>query len=200
MSLPPPRPFRPDRAALAAAYGKAVPDLIAPGLDVLIVGINPSVYSAAIGHHFGRPGNRFWPALHLGGLTPRLLSPFEEAELLACRVGITNIVARATNRADELDDAELVAGAAVLADKVRQFRPRVVAFLGVTSYRAAFRKPRAALGLQPERIEDAVVWVLPNPSGLNAHYQLPALGRLFAELREAAAALREPGPSPPPPG
>ena len=176
-------PKRPTKADLAAAVYNVLPDLIADGLDVLFCGINPGLYSAAIGHHFGRPGNRFWPALHLGGFTPRLLSPREERLILDDRLGLTNIVERASARADELADAELVAGVARLAAKVERHSPRVVALLSVGSYRTAFGRPKAALGLQPDKLGDADVWVLPSPSGLNAHYQLPDLGRLFAELR-----------------
>jgi TDG/mug DNA glycosylase family protein len=183
---------RPTRDELQVAYGRAIPDVIAPGLDVLFVGINPSLYSAATRCHFGRPGNRFWPALHAGGFTPQLLSPSEQQELLALRLGITNLVARATARADELADEELVAGAAALAKKVRRHRPRFVAFLGVTSYRTALARPKAALGAQEGHFGEARAWVLPNPSGLNAHYQLADLGRLFAELRAAAG---EPPPA-----
>ena len=179
------RPFRPTRDDLTAAAGKTVPDVIAPGLDVLFVGINPGLYTAAIGHHFGRPGNRFWPALHAAGFTPRLLSPFEERELLALKLGITNLVARASARADELTGPELVAGAALLKEKVRLDRPRFVAFLGVTAYRTAFGDPGAKMGRQAARLEEAAVWVLPNPSGLNAHYHADDLARLFAELRQA---------------
>ena len=177
-------PKRPTKAEVADAAHLVVPDVIADGLDVLFVGINPGLYSAAIGHHFGRPGNRFWPALHLGGFTPRLFSPYEEYRLLDHRVGITNVVERASARADELTAAELVAGAAVLAEKIDRHAPRVAALLGITSYRVAFGRPKATLGLQPEKIDDTELWVLPNPSGLNAHYQLPDLGRLFAELRD----------------
>ena len=177
-------PFRPTKAEVAASAHRQVPDVIADGLDVLFVGINPGLYSAAIGHHFGRPGNRFWPALHLGGFTSRQLSPFEEYLLLEDNLGITNVVERASARAEELTAAELIAGAEVLADKAERHRPRVAALLGVTSYRTAFRRPKATLGLQPEKLFDTELWVLPNPSGLNAHYLLPALGRLFAELRE----------------
>lgn len=180
---------RPTRAELAAAAGKTVPDLIGPDLDVLFVGINPGLYTAAIGHHFGRPGNRFWPALYSGGFTPRLFDPSEERELLVYRLGITNLVARATARADELTDDELIAGGGVLADKVRRYRPRTVAILGVTAYRTALGRPGAVVGRQPEALEEALVWLLPSPSGLNAHYQLADLGRLFAELR---AAIRQP--------
>lgn len=178
-------PRKPTRAEVEAARGGRVPDLLGPGLGVLFCGINPSLYSAAVGHHFGRPGNRFWPALYGGGFTRRLLSPFEERELLAESCGITNLVARATATADELQDEELRAGASVLARKVRRHRPRWVAFLGVTAYRTAFGRPKARLGPQPERLGGSGVWVLPNPSGLNAHFQLADLARLFAELREA---------------
>jgi double-stranded uracil-DNA glycosylase len=177
-------PLRPTKAQVAGAAHRIVPDVIADGLDVLFVGINPGLYSAAIGHHFGRPGNRFWPALHLGGFTPRLLSPWENELLRDERLGITNVVERASARADELTAAELVAGAAVLAEKIDRHAPRVAALLGITSYRIAFGRPKATLGLQAERIGDTELWVLPNPSGLNAHYLLPALGRLFAELRD----------------
>jgi TDG/mug DNA glycosylase family protein len=177
------RPWRPTPAEVAAAHGKRTPDVIAPGLRVLFCGINPGLYTAAIGCHFGRPGNRFWPALHAGGFTPRPLSPFEQHELLPLGCGITNLVARATARADELSDDELRAGGRALARKVRRLRPGAVAFLGVTAYRTAFGRPWAVLGLQPERLGGARLWVLPNPSGLNAHYRPADLGRLFAELR-----------------
>jgi TDG/mug DNA glycosylase family protein len=183
-----PHAFRPTRAQLAAAAGGKVPDLLAPELRVLFCGINPSLYSAAIGHHFGRPGNRFWPTLHAAGFTPRLLSPFEEHELLAAGYGITNLVARATATADELADEELVRGARRLRTKVRRYEPACVAFLGVTSYRTALGRPRAQIGRQEEKLGPAAVWVLPNPSGLNAHYQLADLARLFAALREAVNA------------
>ena len=175
-------PKRPSKAEVAGASRRLVPDVIADGLDVLFVGINPGLYSAAIGYHFGRPGNRFWPALHLGGITPRVLSPWENELLLDSRLGITNIVERASARADELTEAELVAGAEVLAEKIERHAPRVAALLGITSYRTAFDRPKATLGLQPEKLGDTELWVLPNPSGLNAHYLLPDLGRLFAEL------------------
>ena len=179
------KPWRPTAAQLAAAYGGFIPDLIAPDLRVLFCGINPGLYSAAIGHHFGRPGNRFWPALHAGGFTPRLLTPFEERELLALGYGITNIAARGTARADELSDDELREGAILLERKVRRYGPRVVAFLGVTSYRTGFHRPSAKIGLQDERLADAAIWVLPSPSGLNAHYHFSQLAQLFQELREA---------------
>ncbi len=179
---------RPDREALRAAYGKTVPDVIAPKLRVLFVGINPGLYSAAVRHHFARPGNRFWPALHAAGFTRRVLSPFEERELLAVGCGITNLVARATASADELGAEELARGGQRLVAKVKRCRPRIVAVLGVGAYRAAFGERRAKLGLQPQTIGATRVWVLPNPSGLNANYQLKDLARLFRALRVAADA------------
>lgn len=181
-------PWKPTREQLAAANGTTLADVIAPDLDVLFVGINPGLYSAAIAHHFGRPGNRFWPALYASGFTPRLLSPFDERELLPLGLGITNIVARASARADELTEKELIAGGKTLDRKARRYWPRFFAFLGVTAYRAAFARPKATLGRQPERLADSAIWLLPNPSGLNAHYQLADLAALFGELREAVLA------------
>jgi double-stranded uracil-DNA glycosylase len=165
--------------------GKRVSDVIAPGLRVLFCGINPSLYSAAVGHHFARPGNRFWPTLHAAGFTERVLSPFEDAELLARGYGVTNVVERATATAAELSPAELVAGGRRLARRVRRYAPRVLAVLGISAYRTAFDRPDAALGPQPDTVGGARVWVLPNPSGLNAHYQLADLARLFRALRVA---------------
>ena len=162
---------------------KPVPDVVAPGLDVLFCGINPSLTSAARRHHFARPGNRFWPALHLAGLTPRLLTPDEDRELLAFGLGVTNVVARPTRTAAELDAEELRAGAVALTALVERWRPRVLAVLGVTAWRVAFDHPRAVLGLQPERVGGAATWVVPNPSGLNAHYQLPDLALIYGALR-----------------
>jgi len=176
---------RPTRAELLAARDKTVRDVIAADLAVLFVGINPGLYTAAIGHHFGRPGNRFWPALHAGGFTPRIFSPYDERDLLPLGYGITNVVARATATADELTAAELLAGGRRLADKARRYRPGIVAFLGIGAYRAAFARPRATLGEQPESIGRSRVWILPNPSGLNAHYQASDLARLFRRLHEA---------------
>jgi TDG/mug DNA glycosylase family protein len=166
-----------------SAAVKPLPDVITDGLDILFCGINPSLMSAARGHHFARPGNRFWPALHLAGLTPRRLTPEEDRELLEYGVGVTNVVARPTRAAAELSGAELREGAAALADLVSRYRPRVLAVLGVTAWRTAFGRPKAALGLQPERVGGAETWVAPNPSGLNAHHQLPDLARCYAELR-----------------
>jgi TDG/mug DNA glycosylase family protein len=183
------RPRKPTKQEIAAAHGRTVPDVIAPGLKVLFCGINPGLYSAAVGHHFARPGNRFWPALHAAGFSDRLLLPFEERALLARGYGITNVVCRGTATAAELAAAELVEGGRRLARKVRRYRPAFVAFLGITAYRTAFGRPRAVLGRQEERVGGAAVWILPNPSGLNAHFQLPELARLFAELRRAAEAV-----------
>jgi TDG/mug DNA glycosylase family protein len=179
------RPWRPTRAQLAAAHGKTVPDVIAPSLKVLFCGINPGLYSAAVGHHFARPGNRFWPTLHAAGFTERLLSPFEERELLHSGYGITNIVDRATGAADELSTEELIKGGQRVKRKILRYRPTIVAFVGVGAYRIAFRRLRAVVGKQAEAIGCSAVWLLPNPSGLNAHYGLQDLARLFAELRRA---------------
>jgi double-stranded uracil-DNA glycosylase len=162
---------------------KPLPDVIAPGLDVLFCGINPSLTSAARRHHFARPGNRFWPALHLAGLTPRQLTPDEDRELLEYGLGVTNVVDRPTRTAGELDAAELRAGAVALTALVERWRPTVLAVLGVTAWRVAFDRPGSALGLQPERVGGAATWVVPNPSGLNAHYQLPDLARIYGTLR-----------------
>jgi TDG/mug DNA glycosylase family protein len=176
---------RPTPAALRAARGRTIPDVIAPGLRVLFCGINPSLYSAATGHHFARPGNRFWKTLHAAGLTPRQLGPAEQRALLEHGLGITNLVARATASAAELSPAELVAGRRRLAARVRRLRPAVVAVLGVEAYRCAFERPRAPLGPQPDPLAGAALWVLPNPSGLNAHYQLRDLVALYGRLRNA---------------
>jgi double-stranded uracil-DNA glycosylase len=157
--------------------------VIAPNLRVLFVGINPGLYSGATGHHFARPGNRFWPALHAAGFSRRLLHPSEQRELLKEGYGVSNLVNRATASADELAPAEFVAGRKRLAAKVRRYRPKVVAFLGVGAYCHAFSYKQAQVGPQEEHFEDAAVWLLPNPSGLNANYQLPALVKLFKALR-----------------
>jgi TDG/mug DNA glycosylase family protein len=178
-------PQRPSRAEIAAAVGKTVDDVLAAHLIVLFCGINPGLYTAAIGHHFGRPGNRFWPAVHASGFTDRLLSPFEERELLSRGCGITNLVARASARADDLTTDELREGARILERKVARYRPAFVAFLGITAYRAAFGRPRAVLGRQPEMLAESAIWVLPNPSGLNAHHSAADLARLFGELRQS---------------
>jgi TDG/mug DNA glycosylase family protein len=164
-----------------------LPDVVASGLRVLFCGINPGLYSAATGHHFARPGNRFWRTLHEAGFTERRLAPAEQRLLLARGIGLTNLVARATASAAELSPRELAAGRRLLEAKVRRLRPRAVAVLGLGAYRHAFARPRAGVGLQPERVAEAALWVLPNPSGLNAHYQLGDLAALYRALREAVA-------------
>ena len=174
---------KPTKEEIAAAYGKTLPDVIARGLDVLFCGINPGLYTAAVGHHFGRPGNRFWPVLHRAGFTPRLLHPSEQRELLQYGFGITNLVARATTAADELTAEELEAGAKVLDRKVKRYAPRVLAIVGIGAYRTAFGRPRAKIGLQPETIGSTAIWILPNPSGLNANYSPSQLVDVFRELR-----------------
>jgi TDG/mug DNA glycosylase family protein len=181
---------RPTAEQLAAARDGTVPDLIRPGLNVLFCGINPSLYSAAVGHHFARPGNRFWPALEAGGFTSRRLMPSEGSELLRLGCGISNVVDRATAVAAELRPEEYVEGGRRLVEKVERYRPRFVAYLGISAYRAAFGRVKATVGPQIETIGPSRIWVLPNPSGLNAHYQLADLGALFAELREAVEAAR----------
>src|ERR671932_1140596 len=176
---------RPTKQQLAESYGRTLPDRVAPGLRVLLVGINPSLFSGWSGHHFGRPSNRLWTTLQEAGLTPRRLAPEDTADLLAAGIGITNLVARATARADELSDDEIRAGVPRLRELVREWRPRAVAVLGVTAYRVAFGRPKAVVGRKPDPIEGSLLWVLPNPSGLNAHYQQPALTAEYAALREA---------------
>ncbi|HEX5068618.1 MAG TPA: G/U mismatch-specific DNA glycosylase [Vicinamibacterales bacterium] len=176
--------FRPTAADLQAAAGRTLRDVIAPNLDVLFCGINPGLYSAATGHHFARPGNRFWPALHAAGFTTRLLHPSEERELLAVGCGITNLVRRATVAADELESAELRAGRVRLLRTIRRYQPRVVAVVGIGAYRVAFERPRAVIGLQEEPLGDARLWVLPSTSGLNANHRPADFARAFAELRQ----------------
>jgi TDG/mug DNA glycosylase family protein len=181
---------RPTKADVQAAAGRTVPDLIAPGLDVVFCGINPSLYSGAIGHHFARPGNRFWPTLYAAGFTERLLAPWEEYLLLETGCGITNLVARATAAADELTAAELSAGRRRLEQKARRYAPCWLAVLGVGAYRTAFNRPGAGIGVQPERLGPSGLWVLPNPSGLNANYRLADLARLFGEFRAVVSGTR----------
>jgi double-stranded uracil-DNA glycosylase len=175
----------PTRRELEAARERRVPDVLAPELEIVFVGINPGLYSAAVGHHFARPGNRFWKALHLGGFTGRVLDASEDRALPTFGIGITNIVDRATALASELSPGELHAGAVTLERKILRFRPSAVAILGVTAYRAAFGRRGATLGMQPDDLAGAALWVLPNPSGLNAHHQLDDLASRFAELRAA---------------
>lgn len=177
--------YRPSREMILAAKGKTVADVIADNLQVLFCGINPGLYSGAVGHHFARPGNRFWPVLQAAGYTDRLLSPSQERQLLDVGYGITNFVSRATATASELSSEELIEGAMLLERKIKKYRPTCLAVLGISAYRTAFNQPKAVVGKQEHCIAETTVWVLPNPSGLNAHYQKAELIRLFRELRLA---------------
>jgi TDG/mug DNA glycosylase family protein len=181
-----PQGWRPSAADLAAARDTTIPDVAGPGLRVLFSGINPGLYSAATGYHFARPGNRFWPALHQSGFTPRQFRPDEQDQLLDLGLGITNVAARATARADELSDQELRDGGAILAAKVTALAPRFLAVLGVTAFRVAFGRRDGVVGPQDDQIGETRLWVLPNPSGLNAHWPTAALAAAFAELRTVA--------------
>jgi TDG/mug DNA glycosylase family protein len=160
-----------------------LPDIVAPGLSVLFCGINPGLMSAQLKQHFARPGNRFWPALHLAGFTPRLLKPSEQDLLPEYGLGITNMVARPTAKASELSRREFVQGAEILTALAAEYRPQTVAVVGVTAYRVGFDRPKTTVGPQEETLGESRLWVLPNPSGLNAHYQLPALAEEFRKLR-----------------
>jgi len=182
-------PHKPTESELKAALHKKVPDILAPNLRVLFCGINPGVYSAAVGHHFARPGNRFWPALHASGFTDRLFTPDKDRDLLKLGYGLTNIVERTTASAKDLSNDELLDGALRLTRKVEVYQPRVLAILGVSAYRAAFHQPHAVLGQQPELCGGIHLWVLPNPSGLNAHYTLPKLAAQFHELLDFMTSL-----------
>jgi TDG/mug DNA glycosylase family protein len=182
-------PWKPSKDQIRAAENALVPDVIAPGLDVLFCGINPGLYSGAVGHHFARPGNRFWRTLHASGFTDRVLSPFEEHDLLDLGLGITNLVERATATAERIKADELRRGADKLSPKLARYRPKWIAFLGLTAYRVAFASKHATIGPQPRRIGKTAVWLLPNPSGLNAHWQLPGLAAVFGELRDRAQPL-----------
>jgi TDG/mug DNA glycosylase family protein len=181
---------RPTRADLEAARERTLDDVLPgpgdPPLRVLFCGINPGLVSAATGHHFARPGNRFWTVLHASGFTPRLLLPAEQDELRALGLGVTNMAPRATARADELTAAEMVAGGLRLRELVAEQRPVWLAVVGVTAYRTAFGAPKAVVGLQEERLGSTRIWVLPNPSGLNAHWQLPAMAEEYARLLAAS--------------
>lgn len=175
--------WKPTKSQILEAFGKSIPDVIGPDLKVLFCGINPSLYSAAVGHHFARPGNRFWPTLFAAGFTDRLYSPFEDELLLTIGCGITNVVERASATAAEVTESEFVAGADVVRKKVALYRPKVIAVLGVGAFRTAFRHRDAVIGKQTLRLGDAAIWVLPNPSGLNAHYGRAELARIFQEMR-----------------
>lgn len=180
-------PWRPTRRQLEEARDTTIPDILAPGLRVVFVGINPGLYSGAVGHHFARPGNRFWKALHGSGFTDRVLSPFEDGELLPYGIGVTNLVERTTAKAEELEVDELREGAGRLERKMAEHRPRAVAILGVGAYRTGFARPGATVGPQQDRIGGSPAWVLPNPSGRTAAYQLPQLIREFTRLRVATS-------------
>jgi TDG/mug DNA glycosylase family protein len=183
----------PTRAELEAARDRVLPDVLADGLDVVFCGINPGLWSAATGHHFARPGNRFWPALHASGFTPDLFRPHEQDSLLGLGLGLTNVVPRASARADELSREELEEGGRRLAEKVRRHRPAWLAVLGVTAYRSAFGERHARVGPQERVLGTTRIWVLPNPSGLNAHWTPLALAEELDRLRRAA---RAPAPGP----
>ena len=177
---------RPTKAQLEAARGAVIPDVIAPDLKVLFCGINPGLWSAALGLHFARPGNRFWPALHQSGFTPELFTPDRQHELLALGVGISNVVDRATARADELTPDELREGGRALTAKAEARRPQWIAIVGVTAYRTAFGRREAQIGPQSERLGGSRVWVLPNTSGLNAHWTPRTLAEEFGRFRAVA--------------
>jgi TDG/mug DNA glycosylase family protein len=178
--------IRPTAEQLATAHGTTIPDVIGPDLRVLFCGINPGLWSAAIGKHFARPGNRFWPALHASGFTPKLLGPYEQEQLLDLGLGLSNVAARATARADELTPDEIREGGQLLTEKVATYQPHWVAILGIGAYRTAFDRKRAEIGPQQEALSGSRVWVLPNPSGLNAHWTAATLAEEFARLRAAA--------------
>ena len=180
-----PKSKGPSRAEVLAAHGSTMPDVIAPDLDVLFCGINPSLYSVVVGHHFGRPGNRFWKAIYKAGFTPRLYDPSEDGSLVELGYGITNMAPRATARADELSKDEIREGRELLAAKVRKYKPKSLAFLGITAYRIAFAQPKAKIGPQPDW-EGTQVWALPNPSGLNAHYQVDGLAEVYSWVLESS--------------
>lgn len=180
---------KPTKADLKAAEGKSIRDVIAPRLNVLFCGINPGLYSGATGHHFAKPGNRFWKALHQSGFTDRLLDPAEKRELLDAGCGVTNLVMRTTASMNDLNAAELRRGGKRLVTKVKRYQPRCLALLGVTVYRTAFDRKDAQVGPQRDHtIGDTKLWVLPNPSGLNAHYQLPDFVKLFKKMRREVMA------------
>ena len=178
--------YKPTKLDLENALDRTTEDLLDHDLKVLFCGINPGIYSAATGFHFARPGNRFWKVLHLAGFTDRQLDPSEEHELLALGYGITSLVSRTTAKADQLTEAEYVKGGQILVRKIKRFHPRTVAFLGLGAYRTAFGSPSSKVGPQTTKINDSSIWLLPNPSGLNANYQVADLVELFGQLRRAA--------------
>ena len=177
--------FKPTKQQIESAKNKTIDDVIDFNLKILFCGINPGLYTAAIGHNFGRPGNRFWPSLFEAGFTPEIISPFDEKKLLNFGLGITNFVARATARADEIQKEEFIEGGKILKEKIEKYKPEILAVLGIGAYRIAFNKPKAKTGLQKEKIGETKIWVLPNPSGLNASYNFE---RIVESLRELKAA------------
>jgi double-stranded uracil-DNA glycosylase len=177
--------WKPTRDQQLAAVRKRVPDLIAPGLKVLFCGINPGLYSAAVGHHFAGPGNLLYPTLFATGFTPRLLTAFDEPELLRLGYGVTNMVTRPSAGAEDIEKAELIRGARALRRKVLQFKPRFLAVLGLVAYRQGFENNKAQVGRQEETIGDTIVWLLPNPSGLNAFHQPALLNQMFGDFHKA---------------
>lgn len=181
--------YRPTKRDLAEARKLTNDDLIDHDLKILFCGINSGLYSAATGFHFARPGNRFWPALYGAGFTDRQLDPSDEHELPEMGYGITGFVRRATASASELSKQEYIDGGHRLIERVERYRPKILAVLAMTAYRIAFARPKAGLGLQAETIGATRIWLLPNPSGLNANYQLPDFIRLFKELREYSEKL-----------
>lgn len=182
---------------MQAARDRTIPDVIAGGLRVLFCGINPGLMSAATGHHFARPGNRFWPVLHASGFTPRQLKPAEQGELLSYGLGITNVAARATARADELSEEEMREGGQLLEAAVRRYEPRWLAVAGITAYRVAYGEKKAVIGPQERTIGATRIWALPNPSGLNAHWTVDTMAEEFGRLRVAAGAYWPGGPEAP---
>jgi TDG/mug DNA glycosylase family protein len=181
----------PSKEELEKAATKTVVDLIRPGLKILFVGINPGLYTAYTGFHYARPGNRFWPTIHAAGFTDRLLKPSESSEMLKHGYGMTNVVARASVSASELSKEEYQKGGRILTEKVTRYKPQWVAFVGIQAYREAFNKPKATTGLQPDKIGESKVWVLPSPSGLNAHYKPADFARVFREFKYATESLRD---------
>ena len=176
---------KPTKEDLCDAINRTTEDLIDYNLKVLFCGINPGIWSGATGFHFAKPGNRFWKTLHLAGFTNRVLLPSEEHELLELGYGITSFCKRTTARADELTTEEIIEGGKLLIKKIEKYKPQNLAVLGIGAYRTAFQQPKAKPGLQTEKIAGANVWLLPNPSGLNAHYQIGDLAKLFSELRQS---------------
>lgn len=174
--------IKPTKEQVQAAAGKTIPDLISTDLKVLFCGINPGLYSGATGYHFARPGNRFWPALNAAGYTEEILKPDQGAMLLAAGYGITNLVERSTASAAEVTSEELISGRLMLEQKLQKFSPAILAVLGITAFHTAFDCNDAAFGLQKGKLKNVEIWILPKPSGLNAHFTPPALAEAFRDL------------------